>query len=104
VPCAVTVKTGKPPAPAGAEFGVMEVSVGVGNPPVGVERVNGNAADVPIEFDTVTPAVPARATSAAGMEAVSCVALTKVVGCAAPFQFTIASLVKFVPVTVSVKP
>jgi hypothetical protein len=37
------------------------------------------------------------------MVAVSCVALTKTVGCPVPFQFTIASLVKFVPFTVSIK-
>jgi hypothetical protein len=49
-------------------------------------------------------AVPAIAAFAAGMEAVSCVALTKVVACAVPFQLTTASLVKFVPFTVSVKP
>src|SRR5579862_5510882 len=98
------VNAGEPPAPAGAEFGVMEVRVGAGNPPAGVERVNGDAADVPMEFDTVTAAEPASATSVAGMEAVSCVALTKVVAWAVPFQFTVASLVKFVPVTVSVNP
>jgi hypothetical protein len=38
------------------------------------------------------------------MAAVNCVALTKVVGCAVPFQFTTESLVIFDPVTVSVKP
>jgi hypothetical protein len=96
------------------EFGVIEVSVGVGNPAAGVERVNGKEPDVPIEFDTVTAAVPGNTASVAGTEAVSCVALTNVVAltnCVAlirfksaiPFQFTIASLVKFVPFTVSVK-
>lgn len=38
------------------------------------------------------------------MGAVNCVALTNVVVCAAPFQFTTASLVKFVPFTVNVRP
>lgn len=104
VPCAVTVNAGDPPAPAAAEFGVMEVKVGVGNPPAGVESVNGLEPEVPIELDTVTATVPGDMVAVAGMEAVSCVALTKVVACAAPFQSTIASLVKFVPVTVSVKP
>lgn len=104
MPCAVMVNAGEPPDPAALEFGVMEVSVGVGNPAAGVERVNGNEDEVPTEFDTVTAAVPANATFAAGIAAVSCVALTNVVGCAVPFQFTAASLVKFVPVTVSVKP
>jgi hypothetical protein len=37
------------------------------------------------------------------MAAVSCVAVLKVVGCSTPFQFTFASLVKFVPFTVSIK-
>jgi hypothetical protein len=100
------VNGGKPPAPAGAEFGVIELRVGVWNPPAGVERVSGNEADAPIEFDTVTEAVPGNTESVAGMEAVSCVALMKVVviDCDDPFQFTSASLVKFVPFTVSVKP
>ena len=104
MPCAVTVNAGDPPAPAAAEFGVMEVKVGVGNPPAGVESVNGLEPEVPIELDTVTATVPGDMVAVAGMEAVSCVALTKVVACAAPFQFTTASLVKFVPATVSVKP
>src|SRR4029077_20754319 len=52
----------------------------------------------------VIPAVPGNAACVAGMEAVNCVALTKVVVCPVPFQFTFASLVKFVPFTVNVKP
>jgi hypothetical protein len=112
IPWAVTVNGGKPPVPAGAEFGVIEVRVGFGNPPAGVTSVIGNEADVPSKFDTVTAAVPGSKARAAGMEAVSCVALTKVVALAnfavlfdtgTPFQFTSASLVKFVPFTVSVK-
>jgi hypothetical protein len=38
------------------------------------------------------------------MAAVSCVALTKVVGRGEPFQLTVRPLAKFVPFTVSVKP
>ena len=53
---------------------------------------------------TVTAAVPGKAGWAAGIEAVICEELTKVVVSGAPFQFTIASLVRFVPFTVSVKP
>lgn len=104
VPCAVTVKAGATPAPAEAEFGVIEVSVGVGNPPAGVVSANGNEFETPIEFDTVTTTAPGSAASAAGINAVSCVAVPKVVVCDIPFQFTFASLVKFVPFTVSVKP
>jgi len=101
LPCTVSVNVG---LPAAAEFGAIELRVGVGGAAAGVERVKGEVADVPIEFDTVTTAVPGNAASVAEMEAVNCVALTKVPGCATPFQFTFASLVKFVPVTVNVKP
>jgi len=75
----------------------------------------GDEGDVPTELVTVTLAVPGNAALAAGTNAVSWVALTKVVALtggpepfgfksSAPFQFTTASLVKFVPFTVSVKP
>lgn len=101
LPCKVSVN---PALPAAAEFGAIEVREGVGGAVAGVERVNGNELDAPTEFDTVTRAVPGNAAFVAGMEAVICVALTKVVGCAAPFQFTTASLVKFAPFTVSVNP
>jgi hypothetical protein len=106
VPCAVTVNAGEPPEPAAAEFGVIELNVGLGKPPVGVERVSGNEADEPSEFETDTCAVPGKTASLYGMDAVSCVMLTTVVviDCEDPFQFTNASLVKFVPFTVSVKP
>lgn len=90
--------------PAAVEVCDSELIVGGARGAAGVERVKGEKAEVPIEFDTATLAVPGNAACAAGMEAVSCVALTKVVACAVPFQFTSASLVKFVPVTVSVKP
>lgn len=100
-PVTVNVSAG---LPAAAEVCDSELTDGGASAPAGVERVKGNDADVPIEFVTVTPAVPGNAAWAAEMGAVSCVALTKVVGCAAPFQFTIASLVKFVPFTVNVKP
>ncbi len=101
VPCTVSVNEG---LAAAVEFGAIEVRVGIGSPVAGVDRVKGIELDAPIEFFTVTPALPGNAALVAGMEAVSCVALTKVVVCAAPFQFTTASLVKFVPFTVSVKP
>ncbi|HEY2646083.1 MAG TPA: hypothetical protein VGI34_03890 [Candidatus Acidoferrales bacterium] len=104
VPCAVIVTAGETPDPAGAVFGVTEVRVGAGNGPVKVEIVIGKEFDVPREFATVIEAVPGIAVFTAGIEAVSLVALTKVVDCAVPFQFTVASLLKFVPFTVSVNP
>ena len=103
LPCTVNVKE---VLPAGAEFGEIEPRVGAGSAAAGVERVMGNELDAPSEFATVTPALPGKAASVAGIEAVSCVELTKVVAiiCDDPFQFTTASLVKFVPFTVKVKP
>jgi len=90
--------------PAGAELGVTAVSVGVTSAVVGVTIVKGCEFEVPIELDTVTPAEPGKAVSDGVIAAVSCVALTNVVARPDPFQFTTASLVKFVPVTASVRP
>ena len=45
--------------------------------------MKGEEPDVPIELVTVIAAVPGNAACAAGIEAVSCVALTKVVVCGA---------------------
>ena len=90
--------------PAAAEVCESDVIVGATSGVAGVERVNGRDDEDPIEFVTVTAIVPAEAGSEAGIAAVSCVALTKVVACRAPFQLTTASFVKFVPFTVSVKP
>lgn len=101
VPVTVNVSAG---LPAAAEVCDSEPIVGEASAVAGVERVKGRDPDDPTEFVTVTAAVPGNAARAAGMEAVSCVALTKVVVCAVPFQSTTASLVKFVPFTVSVKP
>jgi hypothetical protein len=52
---------------------------------------------------TVTVALPAVAMSVAGMAAVSVVAEPKVVGRTLPFHWTTELVMKFVPVTVSVK-
>jgi hypothetical protein len=82
---------------------------------LGVAIVMGEEGEEPAKFDTVTLAVPGNAALVAGTKAVSCVALKKVVALtglpvlssfksSTPFQFTTASLVKFVPFTVSVKP
>jgi len=101
VPVTVNEREGLPAAAVACE---SEASVGVARALVGVESVNGIEEDVPIEFVTVTEAAPGNAVSVAGMDAVSWVAFPKVVGCATPFQFTVESLVKFVPFTVSTKP
>src|SRR4029077_7015461 len=90
--------------PAGVAFGETELIDGVGRTVPVLVITNGSELEAPTEFFTATWTVPANAAFVAGMAGVSCVALPKVVGCAAPFQFTTASLVKFVPVTVSVKP
>jgi hypothetical protein len=55
-------------------------------------------------FTTVTDAVPAVATLAAGTVAVSCVEETNVVLRSVPFQSTLETETKPVPVTVKVKP
>ena len=63
-------------------------------------------ADVPppgVGLNTVTCTLPAAATSAAGMAAVSCVALTNVVVRSAPFQRTVEPVTKLAPLTVRVK-
>ena len=67
--------------------------------------VKVRAFDVPppgVGLTTVTGNVPARAMSLAKIAAVTCVALTKVVVRALPFQCTEAPETKFVPVTVRV--
>jgi hypothetical protein len=99
----VTVKV-KAELPAPAVVCESEFSTGVARAAPEVVSVTGEEGDVPTEFVTVTFAVPGNAAAVAGIAAVSWVALTKVVGSGEPFQFTIASLVKFVPFTVSVKP
>src|SRR5439155_13134505 len=73
----------------------------------GLLTVKVCAAEVPppgAGVTTVTEAVPVAARSAAGIAAVSCVALTKVVVRAAPFHWTVAPFTKPLPVSVSVKP
>src|SRR6476620_3478731 len=57
----------------------------------------------PPGFCTVTEALPVAAMSAAGIAAVSWVALTKVVVRFAPFQLTTEPFTKLLPFTVSVK-
>jgi len=97
VPVTVRVKAG---LPAWALVGESAVMVGADV----LVTVKASALEVPPPgLATVTCAVPAAATSVAGMAAVSWVALTNVVVRAAPFHFTVAPLTKLVPVTVRVK-
>jgi hypothetical protein len=99
VPVTVTVNAEVPAvAPAGESDAI------VGTVSDAAEIVNVAGAELTPEFDTVIAAVPAEAISAAEIEAVSCVALTKAVARAEPFQSTTEPFTKFVPVTVSVNP
>src|SRR5205823_1965610 len=87
--------------PAVALTGASVDSVGAG-----ALMLNVRATDVPppgAGVNTVIEAVPWLAMSAAGMLAVSCVALTNVVVRAAPFQRTVEAGTKPLPVTVSVR-
>jgi hypothetical protein len=70
----------------------------------GVIRLNGKEFDAPTELDTETLTWPGNAVSVARIEAFTWVEPTNVVARGKPFQFTIESLVKFAPVTVSVIP
>jgi hypothetical protein len=99
VPVMVRVKL---PLPATAVAGLMLLIVGAG-----LLMVNVTAPDSPppgAGLKTVTFAVPAVATSLAGMAAVSWVLETKVVVRSLPFQRTTEPLTKFVPVMVRVNP
>lgn len=101
VPVTVSVSAG---LPAAAEVWDRELIVGGARAVAGEERVKGKEGEIPAEFVTATTTGPGNAAWVAGMEAVSWVAPTKVVAWGVPFQFTTASLVKFVPFTVSVNP
>lgn len=92
----------KAEVPAVAPAGAIDAIVGTASG--AAEMVNVAGAEGTPEFDTVIAAVPAEAISEAGIEAVSCVALTKIVARAEPFQSTTEAFTKFVPVTVSVNP
>ena len=97
LPFTVSVKAAPP---AAALLGATVVNVGVEAPVI----VKVRALEIaPPGFCTVTEAVPAAAMSAAGIAAVSWVALTKVVVRFAPFQRTTEPLTKLLPFTVSVK-
>lgn len=98
-PLPLTVSVNAAP-PAVVELGFKLVSVGKG-----LLMVKVAAVEVPppgVGLLTVTLAVPAVAMSEAGIAAVNCVALTKVVVRALPFHCTVEPLMKFVPLTVNV--
>ena len=98
VPVTVRVKAAPP---ADALEGERLASVGAGLLMVKVRALEGPT--VGTGFNTVTCAVPAVATSVAGIEAVNCVLLTKVVVRSLPSQRTTALEMKFEPFTVRVK-
>ena len=97
LPFTVSVKVGPP---AAALLGESVVNVGVEALLIVKVRALETA---PPGFCTVTEALPAAAMSAAGIAAVSWVALTKVVVRFAPFQLTTEPFTKLLPFTVSVK-
>ena len=101
-PLPITVRR-IPEDPAAALFGMRELMTGTGSE-AGVVSVKFEAAEVVVELDTVTaavPAIPGKAVSEAEIVAVSCVALTNVVGRGDPFQFTTSPFTKSVPFTIS---
>ena len=102
VPVTVNVK---PAPPAAAELGFKDATVGVGL--LLTVTVKVSALDVPppgVGVETVTAAVPLAAMSAAVMAACKLVLETKVVERVLPFHWTVDVGMKFVPVTVNVKP
>lgn len=94
VPLTVNVNVG---CPAVTDVGASDVIVRALNIVNGSELVA-----TPSVVITLTLAVPALATFAAGTEAVSCVAETKVVVRDVPFHCTVSPFKKFVPFTVKV--
>src|SRR5207245_1251786 len=97
----VTVSV-NPEVPAIARFGLSDDVVGTG-----FVIVKVCALDVPppgAGLNTVTCAVPAVPRSGAAIVAVSWVAGTNVVARFAPFHRTVEPEMKFVPVTISVRP
>lgn len=106
----------KPGPPAVALVGAVDCSSGTGpegggggggggEPPPPPEIVKGKAPDgAPPGLATETCAVPPAAMSEAGIAALTCVLLKKLVERAEPFHRTVAPEAKPVPLTHSVKP
>ena len=89
--------------PAVAEFGTKEVIVGAGL--LAADTLKFTEFDAPppgVGFVTTTAGVPAVATSAARIVAVTCVELTNDVALLAPPKLTVAPVTKPVPFTVNV--
>jgi hypothetical protein len=100
----VTVR-GNAAVPAVAWAGESEVMVGAGSELGTVaEKFMELEFTADGRFDTEIAAVPGKTVSVGGIAAVSCIALTNVVGRGIPFQLTTEPLTKFVPFTVRVKP
>jgi hypothetical protein len=83
--------------------GESDAIAGVARFVAGVVMEKLTEFDEVVALDTVMATVPANAVSAGVIVAVSCVALTKVVGRGDPFQLTTRPFTKSVPFTVSVK-
>jgi hypothetical protein len=100
----VTVK-GNAAVPAVARAGESEVIAGTGSE-LGavVEKLRDFEFTAEGRFDTKITAGFSEAVSVDWIAAVSCIALTNVVGRGNPFQLTTEPLTKFVPFTVKVKP
>ena len=96
-PLIVSVKAG-PPAVAEAGSNVLITGVGLSTWNVVLALPPPGAG-----FTTVTVLEPAVAMAAAGIDAVTWLAFTKVVGCEVPANCTKVELLKFVPLTVNTK-
>jgi hypothetical protein len=88
--------------PAVAPVGAIDEIVAAGS--VAAETVKGKPLEAMPEFETVIVMVPAAATSAAEIGAVSCVSLTNAVLRGEPFHCTSDPFAKFAPFTVRVSP
>ncbi len=88
-------------SPAVALAGLKPVILG--GVPGATLTLNGRDAVVPVLEVTLTCGLPAVARSVAGIAAVNCVGLTKVVVRGEPFHCTTEPAVKFCPVTVRVR-
>jgi hypothetical protein len=95
----------KAPDPTAALAGMSDVADGARKFVVGAVTEKLTELERADPFDTVMGKDPWVTASVYGMMALTCVALTNVVGRGEPFQFTtVPPFTKFVPFTISVKP